>query len=87
MEKMTDISSHNDVTSIKKINRSVLWSAIAMTMTSIGPMGWFLVDLADQHYERLDKLFFASLVMCALSTWRWIAWFRAITEITESEDD
>jgi hypothetical protein len=76
MKKTTNTSSGNVIRLIKKVNRLGLWSNIMLTLVSIGPIGWFFLDLADQRYDRLRKLFIISLVVCSISTCFWVLWIK-----------
>jgi len=50
-----------------------LASLILLTLVSLGPIGWFFVDLLERRYDRLIFLFVTSIIVTAICAVFWTA--------------
>ena len=58
-----------------------------MTFVSLGPIGWFFVDVLSEKYDRLLQLFVISIICAVLSTVFWINALRLPKWDDEDESD
>ena len=70
---------------------SALGSLILLTLVSIGPIGWFFIDLFEKRYDRLVFLFVVSLALAVICAVFWTLFFSKTSadgdRENEAEDD
>ena len=64
-----------------------LASLILLTLVSLGPIGWFFVDLLERRYDRLIFLFVASIIVTAICAAFWTAYFCFARKADDADDD
>ncbi len=61
---------------------------ILLTFVSLGPIGWFFIDLLIyERYDRLIFLFVISIILTSICTYFWTFYFRYRNDDKKQDND
>ena len=61
---------------MKSVKYNRIISPILLTIVSLGPIGWFFIDLSIERYDRMTFLFTVSIILTIATTLFWIFYFK-----------
>ena len=52
-----------------------LFTPLMLSVVSLGPIGWSIIDILEQKTDRLILLFITSIVLVVIDTIAWCVYF------------
>lgn len=60
---------------------------LMISIISLGPIGWSIIDILDKKAERLLLLFIISIVLVVIDTIFWCKYFSKDNSFNEDDDN